>query len=75
MPRRAGGSECPPTDGWRQLRGRQRLPRRLVWFWHPYHGGTVIGTWFGPGPRDDTIAVTYGRNLLLVSTSTWTITS
>lgn len=35
----------------------------------------MIGTWFGPGPRDDTIAVTYGRNLLLVSTSTWTITS
>lgn len=47
---------------------------QLVWFHHPLHGETVIGTWFGPGPRDDAIAVTYGGDLLLINTTTWTIT-
>lgn len=47
---------------------------QLVWFWHPSHGETVVGTWFGPGPREDTLAVTYGGQLLLINTSTWTIT-
>lgn len=47
---------------------------QLVWFWHPSHGETVVGTWFGPGPRADAIAVTFGGDLLLIDTTTWTIT-
>lgn len=50
------------------------LHGKLVWFWHPRLGETVVGTWFGPGPRAETIAVTYGGELLLINTATWTIT-
>ena len=47
---------------------------QLVWFWCPRLGETAIGTWLGPGPRADTIAVTYGGELLLIDTTSWTVT-
>lgn len=47
---------------------------QLVWFWHPVQGEAVVGTAFGPGPREDTLAVTYGGELLLIDTLTWTTT-
>lgn len=47
---------------------------QLVWFRHPDAGDTVVGTMFGPGPREGTVAVTYRGALLLIDTTYWTIT-
>lgn len=47
----------------------------LVRFLHPRTDGMATGTYFGPGPREGTVAVSYAGSLILVDTTSWTLTT